>query len=200
MKLFCRLFVLAFLLVSIFANCQLLAADTLSYNFRQINDHIYAGGHPLGPYGFNKSDKEVLAFFGTLKSKGVMTIIDLENTKRIQDRYSRLIDEAGLKRVHVPMNSAKVPTLKEWEMMKEVMKEPVYVHCKWGADRTGAVIARYMVDREGLEPVDAWKGVITGGTYAGPRGGMKIGSHYRNLALFICPDAREYNEFSGYFK
>ncbi len=175
--------------------------DAVSYNFRTIDGHIYAGGHPLGPAnGFSNSDSTVLAFFDYLKSKGVHQIIDLENTGKIQARYEKLLAKAGMKRMHVPMNAAKIPTQKEWTAMRTLLRAPVFVHCKWGADRTGAVLAKYLIDEKGYAAIDAWKTVITGGSCAGPRGGLKIGTGYQNLALWICPDARMHKEFNGYFK
>ena len=136
---------------------------------------------------FGNSDEETLFILDYLKSQGVETVIDLENTGRIQKRYQGLLDEAGLKRIHIPMHAFKNPDEEEWEEITEAMQEPVYIHCKWGADRTGAIIGRYLVEEKGYSPEEAYAAVITGGSHAGPIGGLKTSWYYRNLKLFFYP-------------
>lgn len=97
------------------------------------------------------------------------------------------------------MSSAKVPTAVEWAKIKELMKKPVYIHCRWGADRTGAIIARYLIEEDGYTTVEAWQAVINGGSHAGLLGGLKKKPDYRNLILFISPNAADYEEFKAYF-
>ncbi len=161
----------------------------LPYNYRIIDGHIHAGGHPLNPANnFDNSDEEALRILNYLKSKGVKTVVDLENTGWIQKRYQRLLEEAGLKRIHIPMHAFKVPNQEEWEMIKAAMEKPVYIHCKWGADRTGAIIGRYLVEEKGYAPGEAFNAVITRGSHAGPLGGLKNSWFYRNLIKFFWKD------------
>ena len=168
----------------------------LPYNYRIIDENIHAGGHPLNPAKLLlNSDKQVKSILAYLRSKGIKTFVDLENTKWIQGRYKALLKEAEIKRIHIPMHSSKVPTEEEWEIIKEAMKNPVYIHCKWGADRTGAIIARYLTEEKNYGPKKAWLAVISGGTHAGPLGGLKKKKDYRNLVLFFWPDAEEDKDF-----
>lgn len=162
----------------------------LPYNYRVIDGHIHAGGHPLNPNGFMNTDKQVLSILNYLKSKGVVWIIDLENTKGIQGIYAPLIEKAGMKRLHIPMSSSKVPTDAEWKKMKELMKGKVYIHCKWGADRTGAVIARYLIEEKGYSTRQSFNAIITGGSHAGALGGFKKNSYNRKPLLFFCRDPK----------
>lgn len=136
---------------------------------------------------FKNSDEQVIAILAYLKGQGVTTVVNLENTWSIYWRYKRLLRESGLECLHIPLNSTKAPTEAEWAEIKEAMKEPVYIHCKWGADRTGAVIARYLVEEKGYTPQQAYQAVITGGSHAGPLGGLKQGKEYDNLVRFFWP-------------
>jgi len=158
----------------------------LPYNFRQIDEKVFAGGHPMGPNNnFRNSDKKILEILANLKKLGVKTVIDLENTKSIQKRYVKLLNEAQLERLHIPMNSQKTPTKKEWDKIKSAIEQTVYIHCKWGADRTGSVVGRYLVEEKNYTPQEAYDAVISKGAYAGPNGGLKLGPSYKNLKDFI---------------
>lgn len=158
----------------------------LPYGYRVIDGHIHAGGHPLNPANkFGNTDQQAMNILKYLKAQGVDTVIDLENSGKIQSRYQRLLDQAGLKRIHIPMHATKVPTKKEWQTIKTVLKGPVYLHCKWGADRTGVIIARYLVEEDNYTAWDAWQAVISGGSHAGPLGGLKKTPNYFYLTGFI---------------
>ena len=175
-----------FLIHLILGFCNLSLASPQPYNYRQINKNIHVGGHPFNPKtSFRNTDAQVLSILKFLKTKKIETIIDLENTWRIQKRYKKLLKKAGLKRIHVPMHAFKVPNKKEWQQIKTAMKKPVYIHCKWGADRAGAIIGRYLVEEKGFTPKRAYQAVVTGGSHSGPLGGLKTSKSYARLKRFI---------------
>lgn len=172
-----------------YPSSQVKGSGPLPYNYRVIDGHIHAGGHPLRPSNdFGNTDEQVLSILSYLKAQGVDAIIDLENTKKIQSRYETLLKASGIKRLHIPMNASKVPDEAQWEEMREAMKGKVYIHCKWGADRTGAVIAKYLVEEKGYSPEDAYKAVTTGGSHAGILGGLKTTDSYKTLVRFFWPN------------
>lgn len=172
----------------------------LPYNYRIIDNLIHAGGHPLNPVNYANTNKQALEILSYLKSKGVKTVINIDSTSYILKRYRKLLEKLGLKELHIPMHAKKVPTAKEWENIKNALKEPVYIHCKWGADRTGSIIAKYLVDIKHYSPKDAWKAVISGGSHSGVIGGLKKYSGCRKLVLFFWPDALKDKEMAKYYK
>jgi hypothetical protein len=145
----------------------------LPYNYRIIDGHIHAGGHPLNPNGFSNSDAQVQLILNTLRSKDVKVVVDLENTRRIQKRYAALLDKAGMERIHIPLSGVKPLTEEKWQQIKAALNGPVYDHCTWGADRTGLVIARYLMEEFGYTTEEAIEAVRTGGSHAGAWGGLK---------------------------
>ena len=172
--------------VTKFPTSEIKGKGPLPYNYRVIDQKIHAGGHPLNPSTwFRNTDEQALGILNYLKSKGVKTVIDLEKTWWIQDRYKRLLKQAGLKRLHVPMHAQKVPKAEEWEKIKAALNDPVYIHCKWGADRAGAVIGRYLVEVKGYSSKEAWEAVMSRGSHAGYLGGLKKVLFNENLKRFI---------------
>jgi hypothetical protein len=89
--------------VTTFSAKMVQGSGPLPYNYRIIDKTIHAGGHPLNPANnFGNTDQQTLRILGYLKSQGVKTIIDLENTPWIQTRYQKLLDQAGLKSTDRP--------------------------------------------------------------------------------------------------
>jgi protein tyrosine phosphatase (PTP) superfamily phosphohydrolase (DUF442 family) len=165
-----------------FERSKVLGTGPLPYNYRVIDRHIHAGGHPLGPTNnFGNTDAQAMSILKYLKSKGVYAVIDLENTGSIEKRYRALLKQAGLKFIHIPMSYVSVPNSDEWQTIREAMKNKVYIHCKWGADRTGAVLAKYLIEEKGCSMDAAIKAVSTGGTHAGVMGGMKKTYRYNPI-------------------
>jgi protein tyrosine phosphatase (PTP) superfamily phosphohydrolase (DUF442 family) len=105
-------------------------------NFHQVNDHILRGGQP-----------EAEAW-SKLAQLGVKTVIDL----RREDEHSttaeaQAVMSKGMKYVNVPMKGVVEPTNEQISKALTLLNsgDLVFIHCKRGADRTGAVVACYRI-------------------------------------------------------
>jgi len=109
-------------------------------NFDKVDAHVYRGAQPTDE-GFQY-----------LAKIGVKTIIDLRETDSRSQAEQRVVSDAGMQYVNVPMTGHTPPTEAEITKILAVLEEgttgPVFVHCQRGADRTGAVIAAYHIDHD----------------------------------------------------
>ena len=118
-------------------------------NFDQVDAHVYRGGQPTDE-GFRY-----------LAKLGVKTIIDLREADSRAQAEQRVVTAAGMKYANVPMTGLTPPTDAEITRILTILagssNEPVFVHCKRGADRTGAVIAAYHINFNGWDNARALK-------------------------------------------
>jgi uncharacterized protein (TIGR01244 family) len=109
-------------------------------NFHQVDDHVYRGAQPT-PDGFKN-----------LAQMGVKTIIDLRGSEHSVADEKRVVESAGMKYVSIPMRGMATPTdeqvLSALKIMNDPASGPVFVHCRRGADRTGAVVACYRIGHD----------------------------------------------------
>jgi tyrosine-protein phosphatase SIW14 len=118
-------------------------------NFQQVNDHVYRGAQP--------SDEG----FQYLAKLGVRTVIDLRETDERAKAEESVVTADGMKYVNVPMTGLTPPTDAEITHILGILEDEtggaVFVHCKRGADRTGAVIAAYRIDHDRWDSARALK-------------------------------------------
>jgi len=91
---------------------------------------------------------------------GVTTVIDLRRAdEHSTTEEAGAVTAAGMKYVNVPMNGVLAPADEQITRILSILnsQEMVFVHCKRGADRTGAVIACYRITRERWDPKQALK-------------------------------------------
>ncbi|HEY9070113.1 MAG TPA: hypothetical protein VIV61_07630, partial [Candidatus Ozemobacteraceae bacterium] len=146
------------------------------YNFRVIDDHLFAGGTLFHPVTGANPDALVRRYLRELKGMGAKTVITLHvpsGRDRQLERLRRLCREEGLAWLPCRMTAEQVPDASQTARLLGAIDGGAYVHCQWGCDRTGAVIAKYLRERHGWSGIDAWKAVIANGSHAGPIGGFK---------------------------
>jgi protein tyrosine/serine phosphatase len=110
--------------------------ETGVLNFARVSDGLYRGGQPSAES------------FAKLKAMGVRTVVSLRtfNTDR------RLLEGLGLKYLHISFKAGHPETEDVLEFLKTVedpANRPVFVHCKWGTDRSGMMTAVYRIVVEG---------------------------------------------------
>jgi peptidoglycan hydrolase-like protein with peptidoglycan-binding domain len=111
--------------------------------FTIAGNNNYRSGKPI-----NKKE-----FFQYLKDKhGITTIIDLMNNKEGES-----VRGAGMTYIDVPLGS-RGPKESDWQTIKSaLLKGNALIHCRHGADRTGAVISRWEVELGLKTPEEALK-------------------------------------------
>lgn len=109
-------------------------------NFHEVNDHVYRGAQPT-PEGFRN-----------LAKLGIKTVIDLRGPEHSEAGEKRIVEAAGMRYVSIPMRGMATPSddqiVKALTLMNDEGAGPVFVHCKRGADRTGAAIACYRIQHD----------------------------------------------------
>jgi protein-tyrosine phosphatase len=166
------------------------------YNFRVIDNKLFAGGNLFNPVTLSNSAERVKKYLMLLKVIGAKNIIAL-NVPATQNRELKMVKqlcaELGLNFYACRMNSETVPDDKQTVTLMRLIDEGAYVHCNWGCDRTGAVIAKYLVLKKGYSGEEAFKAVISKGSHSGSLGGLKQTPTYKKLVLYFWPEIAEQN-------
>lgn len=116
-------------------------------NFHAVAPGIYRGGAPTRA-GLEK-----------LWAMGVRAIIDLRIEKQARATEKPLAEKMGFTWIHLPMGR-EAPTRRQVEVflatLAQAPEKPVFVHCQYGADRTGCMIGIYRVQVQGWSFARAW--------------------------------------------
>lgn len=140
----------AAVLVLIFTSYFLLHAsvgpDDLP-NFYRVNDNLARGGQPKD------------AGFAELKRQGIKTVISLRDDDERAQREKEIAEAAGLRFINYPLANWSRPSVKDIEAIEAAIdlpeNQPVFVHCRRGADRTGTVMAVYRMKHDGWDAKQA---------------------------------------------
>jgi len=114
-------------------------------NFYKVDDQVYRGAQPSA------------AGFGSLAKLGVKTVIDLrEIGEHSQAGEEAIVKALGMQYVSIPLRKMATPdngvVSRILGLLNDTTSAPVFVHCKRGADRTGAIIACYRISHDSWEP------------------------------------------------
>lgn len=120
-------------------------------NFHQVDADVYRGAQPTD------------TGFKALSKTGIHTVIDLrrdgENNRHSIAKEAEMVQAAGMRYINVPLSGTSAPsheTVKKLlALMTDPANEPVFVHCRRGADRTGTIVASYRMAHDHWKNVDA---------------------------------------------
>ncbi len=103
-------------------------------NFQVVSNELWRGSAP------SEADLALLA------KRGLKTVVNLRKPGASTTKEEAVAKKLGLKYVHIPMGFG-TPSPKSINQFLAVVtnpvNQPVYVHCRQGADRTGAVVGIY---------------------------------------------------------
>jgi protein tyrosine/serine phosphatase len=116
-------------------------------NFGCINENFYRGAQP------EKGDYEDLA------AMGVKTIIDLQREGEASE--PKMVEAAGMKFYRIPMSDKEPPPPEQvtefLKLVNDPANQPVFIHCKGGRHRTGAMTAVYRMTHDQWAADRAWQ-------------------------------------------
>lgn len=116
-------------------------------NFFKVNDNLYRGGQPTED-GIKQ-----------LAKMGIKTVINFRDPDGKVRREKQLAEENGMKFFNPHLSNWFKPKDKDIEEILKLLQnpenQPVFIHCKRGADRTGTVIAVYRMKFDGWDDKQA---------------------------------------------
>jgi protein tyrosine/serine phosphatase len=115
-------------------------------NFGRVNEHLYRGSQP------NHEQ------FAQLRQFGIRTVIDLRSDyKKEEETWVR---ELGMNFFRIPLKTRVAATEEQsshfFAILNDPANWPVYIHCKGGRHRTGAMSAIYRITHDGWTADQAW--------------------------------------------
>jgi protein tyrosine phosphatase (PTP) superfamily phosphohydrolase (DUF442 family) len=119
-------------------------------NFHRVSPILYRGAQPTAQ-GMR-----------ALRRLGVRTVVSL----RAFHGERQLVESAGLVYHRIPFAIWHPETsdmARFLEIVRDPQRQPVFVHCMRGADRTGLAVAVYRVCVEGWTPAEARQEMVDGG-------------------------------------
>jgi len=91
-----------------------------------------------------------------LRALGVRTIINLRGREKKERQH---VEKAGMRYEWIPLSKTHAPDSDQVERFFDIIRDrtayPIYVHCLYGVDRTGTMMALYRIREQGWSNEDA---------------------------------------------
>jgi protein tyrosine/serine phosphatase len=131
------------------------SADVTTPPIELVSPGIYRGPRPSQ------------ATLSQLRSMGVHTVLDLEDTQSAIDAERGWTAQLGLTFISEPMSGFWSPNDSEVNQIEQIMadtaRRPIFVHCQHGQDRTGLIVGLYRVFSEHWTPAAAYQEMLAKG-------------------------------------
>jgi protein tyrosine phosphatase (PTP) superfamily phosphohydrolase (DUF442 family) len=105
-------------------------------NFDRVTSDLYRGAQPT------------IASLDYLKSLGIKSVVCLREPSDILPGEPISVSALGLRFENLPMDGVTAPSEADIDKMLDVidaLPKPVFIHCQFGCDRTGTVIACWRI-------------------------------------------------------
>lgn len=116
-------------------------------NFGQVSATLYRGGQPTAE-GLQE-----------LKKLGIGIVVNFRDEREHIEAERPQVEGLGLRYVSIPWSSLHKPengkVAEFLELLRANPEKKVFVHCHYGADRTGVMVALYRIAGENWTPQDA---------------------------------------------
>ena len=108
-------------------------------NFGKVNERLFRGAQPDA------------AGIASLARLGIKSIINLRMTNEVWKGEEAQSQARGIIYTNVPLRGIGRPTDTQVAMLLALIEHlpaPVFVHCRYGCDRTGTIIACHRIDHD----------------------------------------------------
>ena len=117
-------------------------------HFVQVDDGLYRGAQPSSD-GVRQ-----------LARLGIKTIVSLRRPSRVMKTERALAEELGIQWVNIPIFAWWRPSEAQIRQFLTIVTDPqqrpVFVHCRFGRNRTGVMVAVYRITQQGWLPARAY--------------------------------------------
>ncbi len=117
------------------------SSDSQCVDFAQVSPGLYRGAEP--------SER----CLGHLAASGIRKIVNLRDEEEASEREQAQARTLGMRYVNIPMSGFGRPEADEVRSVLTTIRasenQPVFLHCRHGRDRTGAIVAAYRMAHEG---------------------------------------------------
>jgi hypothetical protein len=108
-------------------------------NAGKVSEFLYRGSQPRG-VGYQE-----------LQNLGISIVVDLRNTRK-NEAEQKALEASGMRNVSIPTSAFFGPTDNQVAAFRQLLHDnpgkKVFVHCYFGDDRTGVMIATYRIAQD----------------------------------------------------
>jgi len=117
-------------------------------NFGEVSATLYRGGQPSGP-GVEE-----------LKRLGIEIVVNLRDESGNIENERRQVESLGMTYVSIPWRASDTPDHRQVAQFLALLRanpnKKIFVHCHYGADRTGTMLAAHRIAQHGWTPEQAY--------------------------------------------